>query len=169
MKKLIYLLIVLAAGYWIYTKCSNNHDNGGTVIKQVRVAVKTANLRTGPGTNYAIATDSAGAQCQMRQGTLLDVVGEQKGWYEVSVPGTEGTAYIKQSLCVDPNAKQAGGKQQKKKSKDNGENQPAAEEADTPTEAQPDTPTETSTTTTSSSDDDFEEEVEEAPFIPYTR
>ena len=117
----------------------------------------------------AIATDSTGAQCQVKQGTLLNVVGQKKGWYEVSIPETEGTAYIKQSLCIDPNAKPSGGKQQSKKvnNQDNADGLPAAEEADTPAEEPASTPTNTSSS--SSSDEDFEEEVEEKTFIPYTR
>ena len=106
MKKLFYVLIILVAGFWLYGKCGHKHTDSSDVLKQVRVAVKTANLRTGPGTNYDFVLDASGNKQQVSQGTVLDVVAEQKGWYEVRLDGDSmRIAYIKQSLCTDLNGK----------------------------------------------------------------
>ncbi|MBP5770102.1 MAG: hypothetical protein J6W75_01930 [Bacteroidaceae bacterium] len=102
MKKLSYLLIILVAGAWLYGKCSHKETDSPDVLKQVRVAVKTANLRTGPGTSYGFVLDAKGNRRQVSNGTVLDVVAEKKGWYEVRLKGDSViTAYIKQSLCTD--------------------------------------------------------------------
>ena len=104
MKKLFYFLIILVAGFWLYGKCSHKTTKDANVLKQVRVNVKTANLRTGPGTNYDFMLDAAGVKRQVSSGTVLDVVAEKKGWYEIRLDGdATHTAYIKQSLCSDVN------------------------------------------------------------------
>ena len=106
MKKLFYLLLILMAGYFLYSKCSHKStDTADGVLKQVRVAVKTANLRTGPGTNFDFVLDAEGVKQQVKQGTVLDVVAQKSGWYEIRLGGdTIRTAFIKQSLCADLNA-----------------------------------------------------------------
>lgn len=108
MKNLIYFLLILAAGYWIYSKCSGDNSQNDGVLKRVKVSVKTANLRTGPGTSYDFATangDASGDKLQMKQGTVLQVVAVKNGWYQVRIPGDSTTAYIKQTLCTDIGAK----------------------------------------------------------------
>lgn len=84
------------------SSCIQIKRSKSDVIKQVKVTASVANLRTGPGTNYAIASvnaDGTGGKWQVVRGTHLDVVGERNGWYEVRPAGQERTAYIKQTLC----------------------------------------------------------------------
>ena len=82
--------------------CDVKISKHSDVQKQVRVAVKTANLRTGPGTNHDILLTASGDKWQVKQGTVLDVVAEKNGWYEVRLEGdSTRIAYIKQSLCAD--------------------------------------------------------------------
>lgn len=101
MKKLISFLLIVLCGYWLYGRCSRS-ETDSKVLKQVKVAVKTANLRTGPGTNYdyVMLSDSTDKR-QVSHGTVLDVVAMNNGWYEVRIEGEDSTAFIKQSLCVD--------------------------------------------------------------------
>lgn len=104
MKKFLALLIIAGIGYWLWGKCSHSSSDDSDVQKQVKVAVSVANLRTGPGTNYDVATvneDSTGGKWQVTSGTVLEVVGEENGWYKVHLSGQERTAYIKQTLCRD--------------------------------------------------------------------
>lgn len=64
----------------------------------------SANLRTGPGTNYDYATvsaDGTGGKWKLKRGTVLDVISETVDWYEVRPVGNTRTAYIKKSLCAD--------------------------------------------------------------------
>lgn len=95
---------------WIYNNCTCGSDNPGKPqsTRQVRVATKTANLRTGPGTNYDVLTvnaDGTGGKLQVKSGTVLHVVGEQNGWYQVRISGDTRKAYIKKSLCGDVKAR----------------------------------------------------------------
>ena len=110
MKNLIYFILIVAVGYWIYSKCSGDSDKDTGVMKQVKVTAKTANLRTGPATSFDIAVDHDSIKRQVKQGAVLRVVAEKDGWYEVRVDDDSCTAFIKQSLCIDLNAK---GKQTK--------------------------------------------------------
>ena len=114
MKKLFWLLVILIGGYWLYGLCTRTSSSDETkVLKQVEVAVKTANLRTGPGTNYDYATvhaDGTGGRWQVPYGTVLDVMKEQKGWYRVRVGSDSREVYIKQSLCAAPGASKSGGR-----------------------------------------------------------
>lgn len=104
MKKLLLFLIILVGGFYLYNKCSHRNTQSEGVLKQVSVSVKTANLRTGPGTNYDFVLDANGAKQQVSKGTVLDVVAEKQGWYEIQLKGeSTSTAYIKQSLCADLN------------------------------------------------------------------
>jgi len=111
----------LAVGYWIYSKCSGTSNKDEGVLKQVKVSVKTANLRTGPGTSYDFATaggDATGDKLQVKKGTVLQVVAVKNGWYQVRIPGDTMTAYIKQTLCTDMNGAKGkkGGKGRKSQS-----------------------------------------------------
>lgn len=108
MKKFITILIVVVCGLWLFNHCSfcshGKEDKDQKVLKQVRVAVQTANLRTGPGTGYDYATvesDGTGGRWQIKRGTVLDVLAKENGWYLVRVAGDPRTVYIKQSLCAD--------------------------------------------------------------------
>jgi len=104
MKQLVNILIILVAGFSLCA-CDVKISKHSDVQKQVRVAVKTANLRTGPGTNHDILLTASGDKWQVKQGTVLDVVAEKNGWYEVRLDGdSTQIAYIKQSLCADLNA-----------------------------------------------------------------
>ena len=108
MKNLIYLLLILAAAYWMYNRCQGDSNKDEGVLKRVKVSVKTANLRTGPGTSYDFATaggDATGDKLQVTRGTVLQVVAVNNGWYQVRIPGDSATAYIKQTLCTDMGAK----------------------------------------------------------------
>ncbi|MBR1547670.1 MAG: SH3 domain-containing protein [Prevotella sp.] len=107
MKKIIILIVILIAGYLVYDKFGAGKgilDKG--VLKQVTVAVKTANLRTGPGTDFEVALNDDSQECVVNEGDVLDVVGEENGWYEVRVDNSTSTAFIKQSLCADQKADQ---------------------------------------------------------------
>ena len=87
MKKLICFLVILVAGYWLYGKCSHDDSQAQDVMKQVRVTAQTANLRTGPGTSHEVALTAAGGKWQVSRGAVLDVVGQEDGWYEVRLDG----------------------------------------------------------------------------------
>lgn len=108
MKNVIAILVIVLCGVGLFSSCihcsRSSDDKDLKVLKQVRVAVKTANLRTGPGTSYDYATvksDGSGGKWQVKRGTLLDVIAQKKGWYQVRVAGNERTAYIKQTLCKE--------------------------------------------------------------------
>jgi len=108
MKNIITILIIVLCGVGLFSSCihcsRSSDDKDLKVLKQVRVAVKTANLRTGPGTSYDYATvesDGSGGKWQVKRGTVLDVVAQKKGWYQVRIAGNERTAYIKQTLCKE--------------------------------------------------------------------
>ena len=70
------------------------------VYKKVKVTAKTANLRTGPGTDYEFATNN-NEKWQVDKGTELDVIGEENGWYQVRIGDNPQEVYVKQSLCKD--------------------------------------------------------------------
>ena len=119
MKRLIYYIVIIIGAYWGYNHFfgSDDAEKSSTYVKQVRVAVQTANLRTGPGTNYGYATtkaDGSGGKWQVRQGTLLNVLSAKQGWYEVHVGKDTRSVYIKQSLCTDV---KGGGKAKKASTK----------------------------------------------------
>lgn len=119
MKSFIKFLIIVLAGCWVYYKCSGSGDQSNGVLKQVKVAVKTANLRTGPGTSYDFVTenaDSTGEKLQLRGGDVLDVLAEENGWYQVRIQG-DRTAYIKKNLCADITKKKTKSSKTKKSSK----------------------------------------------------
>ena len=105
MKKFLGYMFIFAACCWLYNYCSNRSDSDeGEIVKQVTVSAKVANLRTGPGTNYDVITvnaDGTGGKLQVQNGTILDVIKEQKGWYQVRFGDDERTAYIKKTLCTD--------------------------------------------------------------------
>ena len=122
MKKFFSILIVMC-GLLLLSSCiycsRGKGDKEKTVLKQVRVAVQTANLRTGPGTSYGYATvnpDGTGGKWQVKRGTLLDVVAKEKGWYQVRVAEDSRTVYIKQSLCADLTQGGKGTRKEKKES-----------------------------------------------------
>lgn len=110
MKKFFGYLIFFALCIGLYKYCTGGSDKSDApkVMKQVRVAAKVANLRTGPGTNYDCLTvnaDGTGGKWQVTSGTVLDVLKEKKGWYQVRVGDDPRTAYIKQTLCAELNDK----------------------------------------------------------------
>ena len=62
MKKFLALLVIVFLGVWCYRSCIHKKTDATddvTVLKQVKVTALSANLRTGPGTNYDYATVSA--------------------------------------------------------------------------------------------------------------
>lgn len=105
MKKLLALLIIVILGIWGYRSCVHKKTDDDTkVLKQVKVTALSANLRTGPGTNYDYATvseDGSGGKWKLKRGTVLEVVSETVDWYEVRPVGNTRTAYIKKSQCID--------------------------------------------------------------------
>ena len=59
-----------------------------------------------PGeSSVAWNADGTGGKWQVSRGTVLDVLGQKSGWYEVRLPKGERTAFIKQTLCADLSAK----------------------------------------------------------------
>lgn len=155
MKNLVYLLLLLAAGYWVYTRCQGDSNEDEGVLKRVKVSVKTANLRTGPGTSYDFATtggDATGDKLQVTRGTVLQVVAVKNGWYQVRIPGDSTTAYIKQTLCTDMHGAKGkkGGKGRKTQS-----NRKASDNMPTQKSAS----TKSATPAPSTSDDEVVEEV----------
>lgn len=118
MKNFIKILIVVLVGCWVYHKCTSNSSQSNGVLKQVKVAVNTANLRTGPGTSYDFVTvnaDSTGEKLQLRGGDVLDVLAAENGWYQVRIQG-DRIAYIKQNLCTDITKKKTKSSKTKKSS-----------------------------------------------------
>ena len=108
MKKFLVFLVFVAALVWGCNRCSDKETPASDVLKEVTVSAKVANLRSGPGTNYAVISanaDGTGGKYQVRRGTKLDVLSESGGWFKIRVPREERTAYIKQTLCNDPSAK----------------------------------------------------------------
>ena len=111
MKRFLAFVVFVIALVWGCNRCSDKESPKDDVLKEVTVSAKVANLRSGPGTNYAVISanaDGSGGKCQVRRGTKLDVLSESGGWFKVRVPHEERTAYIKQSLCNDPTAKGSG-------------------------------------------------------------
>lgn len=58
------------------------------------VDAPTANVRSGPGTNYPVAA-------RAREGARVELVSEHNGWYQVKVPGG-GVGWISGTLLVLP-------------------------------------------------------------------
>ena len=111
MKKFLVFVVFVIALVWGCNRCSDKEAPASDALKQVTVSAKVANLRSGPGTNYDIITvnaDGTGGKYQVRRGTKLDVLSESGGWFKIRVPHDERTAYIKQTLCDDPSAKNSG-------------------------------------------------------------
>lgn len=74
------------------------------VLKTVYVTAKTANLRTGPGTEYSravILKDGKESIWQVTSGDKLDVLEEINGWYKVKATYSSQEVYIKTTLCRD--------------------------------------------------------------------
>ena len=63
------------------------------VYKIVKVTAKTANLRTGPGTEYDFATFN-NEKWQVSHGTQLNVISEENGWYKVRIGDNPQEVYI---------------------------------------------------------------------------
>lgn len=183
MKNCFYTLLLLACGCWWLSSCIGcigNKANSDDVLKQVEVAVKTANLRTGPGTRYNIATppNSSKGKWQVKRGTVLNVLAEEKGWYRIYVTDAAHTAYIKQSLCCKPGQSRARRKATSGKGGRRGEAGIGTDDASSDdysstggssSTASPAPSSPTNSSSSTATEDDFEEEVEEAKFIPKTR
>lgn len=108
MKRFLAFVVFVIALVWGCNRCSDKESPKDDVLKEVTVSAKVANLRSGPGTNYAVISanaDGTGGKYQVRRGTKLDVLSESGGWFKIRVPREERTAYIKQTLCNDPSAK----------------------------------------------------------------
>lgn len=111
MKKFLLLVAFIIATIWLYNHLTGPiaHHEDALGTKKVRVAASVVNLRTGPGTNYNILTvneDGTGGNWQVKSGSVLTVIDEKDGWYQVYVDESgERTAYIKKSLCADLNAR----------------------------------------------------------------
>ena len=92
---------------WIIDPFNRKKDTTEQVLiqqRQVEVTSKKANLRTGPGTNYDIATvneDGSGGKWQVFRGDVLNLVAEENGWYKVTVDGDSREVFIKKSLCQE--------------------------------------------------------------------
>lgn len=173
MKNIVYLLLMMVCGCWCMSSCTEKEAKNLKVIKQVSVAVKTANLRKGPGTRYDMAPAPDGnRKWQVNRGTVLNVVATEKGWYQVFATDSTHTAYIKQSLCSDYDPSKARRNSVPAKKGRTVDVTGIGERSD-------DYPAESSSAAASSApnisssstatEDDFEEEVEEAPFLPKAR
>lgn len=67
-------------------------------IGEITIKTQMANLRTGPGANYAICTRLDGTKVQAHKGERFEVLELKGKWYKVLLSdGTE--AFIKKSLC----------------------------------------------------------------------
>ena len=169
--KNFYLLLMLVCGCWWLSSCIDKKAKSEDVLKQVEVAVKTANLRTGPGTRYNVASppNKSKGKWQVKRGTVLNVVAEEKGWYQVYVTDHAHTAYIKQSLCCEKGQSRARRDDTRSK-KDRGDVASAGESSsDNHSSAGSSSSSPSASSSSTATDDDFEEEVEEAPYIPKTR
>ena len=104
MKKFLALIIIVILGVWGYRSCVHKKTDDDTkVLKQVKVTALSANLRTGPGTNYDYATvseDGSGGKWKLKRGTVLEVVSESGDWYEVRVVGGSSARDFKTSYAV---------------------------------------------------------------------
>ena len=139
MKKFFGYLLFFALCIGLYKYCTGDSDKSDApkVMKQVRVAAKVANLRTGPGTNYDCLTvnaDGTGGKWQVTSGTVLDVLKEKRGWSQVRVGDDSRTAYIKQSLCAELNDK-AGLRKGRGSSSSRSSSGTSASSSSTPSEA----------------------------------
>ena len=116
MKKILFILIIALCGGCFYscTQKTDKQGNEAAVMKQIRVAAKSATLRMGPGDEYEVALNEDDTQCTMARGTVLDVVASKDGWYEVRIDD-EFTAFIKQSLCEEVTVEKSKGKSAKRK------------------------------------------------------
>lgn len=119
MKRFLSILLIALCGF-CFNSCTQKTDKQETetetaVKKQIRVAVKSATLRMGPGNEYDVALNEDDSECKMTRGTVLDVVAVKDGWYEVRIDD-EFTAFIKQSLCEEVSVEQAKKKSVKRKS-----------------------------------------------------
>ena len=115
MKKLINLILMAVVVAWGFSNCSTDKSKRDLkVLKQVKVAAATANLRTGPGTDYDVAVGHNSEKRVVQQGTVLNVVAAENDWYEVLVDEDSCTAFIKQSLCAELNGAVKGKKKEPK-------------------------------------------------------
>ena len=120
MKRFLAFVVFVMALVWGCNRCSDKYryqklatTTGGIynvtkIYVENKGIIRVANLRSGPGTNYAVISanaDGTGGKYQVRRGTKLDVLSESGGWFKIRVPREERTAYIKQTLCNDPSAK----------------------------------------------------------------
>lgn len=171
--KNFYFLLMLACSCWWLSSCIDKKTKSKDVLKQVEVAVKTANLRTGPGTRYTVASppNKSKGKWQVKRGTVLNIVAAEKGWYQVYVTDQTHTAYIKQSLCCEKGQSRARRDDtQGKKSHRSDVASVGESPSDNPSSAGSSSSAPSSSKSSSAAtDDDFEEEVEEAPYIPKTR
>ena len=139
------------------------------------MAVKTANLRTGPGTRYDMASaPNSNRKWQVNRGTVLNVVAAEKGWYQVFVADSTHTAYIKQSLCSDYDASKARRNNVPAKKGRRVDVAGIGESSDEYSSSSSSSSSSASSSpnissSSSATEDDFEEEVEEAPFLPKAR
>lgn len=122
MKKILSILIIALCGCCFYscTQKTDKQENETAVMKQIRVAAKSATLRMGPGDEYDVALNEDDTECKMTKGTVLDVVAVKDGWYEVRIDD-EFTAFIKQSLCEEVSVEKQKGKSAKRKQSEDDE------------------------------------------------
>ena len=73
----------------------SNENNG---IGQITVKAEMVNVRTGPGANYSIYTQSNGKKLQACKGEAFVVLAIEGKWYKVLLSNGDG-GYIKKSLC----------------------------------------------------------------------
>ena len=84
MKRFLAFVVFVIALVWGCNRCSDKESPKDDVLKEVTVSAKVANLRSGPGTNYAVISanaDGSGGKYQVRRGTKLDVLSESGGWF----------------------------------------------------------------------------------------
>lgn len=119
MKKILSILIIALCGCCFYscTQKTDKQENETAVMKQIRVAAKSATLRMGPGDEYDVALNEDDSEYTMAKGTVLDVIASKDGWYEVRIDD-EFTAFIKQSLCEEVTVEKTKAKSKRKKTED---------------------------------------------------
>lgn len=98
--------VVMALSWWLnpFDTDESVKEAPISVIKNVEVKAKVANLRVGPGTEFdymRIEGMSEKEHLQVSRGQKLGVIEESGNWYKVLVDEQNNVAYINKRLCKD--------------------------------------------------------------------
>ena len=99
-------VVVMALSWWLNPFDTDEpvKEASISVIKDVEVRAKVANLRVGPGTEFdymRIEGMSEKEHLQVLRGQRLGVIEESGDWYKVLVDEQNNVAYINKKLCKE--------------------------------------------------------------------